>query len=193
MRVKELFAEVDFYDGKEVGLDDFVGSVFNEKSNFRKDETKSIYTGSIAKENIAKLRYQNGKNYINKQVKVFNGVDDIKVTVSPTILFDLFTAKNITNGVQYRENAEADVMNYNSRYMETFKYDEMTDLEGDDLKFGTDDNSDVPTIDILVFECTHQPNAINSGHASNLAMTHKMSNNKVKINPKTGILIEQSY
>jgi len=98
-KLKNLYSDVGFFDGREVSMDDYVGSVFNEESNWRMHEHKGIYTGAISKENIAKVRFINSKNYVNRNMDIDNGDGHTTVPVSPTIIFDSLTTKNVTNGI----------------------------------------------------------------------------------------------
>lgn len=81
-------------------------------------------------------------------------------------------------------------MYYNPRYMEVFTYNENTDLDSEAYEYGSDSNSNIPPIDVTVFQSTQEPSRINSGAATNLDITFKISENTVKLNKETGILIE---
>lgn len=151
LRLKEIFNATGFFDGKEVIMEDYVGAVFNEDAIFRKREVKGIYTGSADKDRICKIRFQNSKNYINKIVNIDNGNDIKEVTISPSQITKTFTEEKVTNGVQYKEESEGNIYNYNPRYLEIFKYEENTNLSDDELIYGTDEDPENPAIDIAVF------------------------------------------
>ena len=46
-RIAHMYDEGDFYDGKEVALEPYVTTIFNEKATYRANEEKGIWTGAL--------------------------------------------------------------------------------------------------------------------------------------------------
>ena len=82
-------------------------------------EVKGIYTGSVSTDNISKIRFINGKNYFNKNVQVYNGVDFTTLPVSTSS--SLTTLDQIFNGMQYEPRTGDDIKFYSPRFLDWFE------------------------------------------------------------------------
>ena len=51
-KIEHLFDEKDIFEGRELFLDPYVSSIFNEKSDAIETQTIGIYTGAINLSNV---------------------------------------------------------------------------------------------------------------------------------------------
>lgn len=184
-RIQYLFAEKSVQEGKEVHLDDNISILTNELSAVVMNQTAGMYTGAIKKDQTSKIRFINGKNYLNKKLNIFDGNKINSLTVSPTSA--LQSLDDLYNGMQFAPNSNDSITFFDHRYLMQFQMNEKEDMD-----FFT--SSSGPHIKVKQYTAQTQDNGLNlqAQFAFNQPILVSVSDHTIKINPELGLLVERT-
>lgn len=72
-RIRDLYNEVEMFEGREIFLKSRIEAIQNELSPSYKAQEIGILTGALSRHDTARVRFVNNRNFANVNLQIYNG------------------------------------------------------------------------------------------------------------------------
>jgi hypothetical protein len=172
----------DYFDGMEVDMPAYFTPTIVDKSPLSLEQKTGIYTGSVSLDKVARVRFLNEKNYLNRQMPIFDGAER---TMMPVTTGGIERFTKATNGMQFAPGVvqnDDKLTLFDDQLLALTDYKSNGDIDSDFGKSGSGIQVKRYDADAAVL-----PGSLLTGQMVDQSVT----NAYIKLQPETGLMLER--